>query len=59
MAGCSLIHCLAASSGDMFLLVIRSATSFWSAFFQLKFLMKVAAAPPVVYQAVRTILLRV
>src|SRR6266404_5325163 len=52
------IHCLAASSGVMFLFVIASATEFWSWLAHLKFLMNVAASPPVSMNFVRTILLR-
>src|SRR5258706_11128459 len=52
------IHCFAASSGVMFLFVIASATEFWSWLAHLKFLMNVAASPPVSMNFVRTILLR-
>ena len=47
----------AAASGVMPLLVIASATEFWSAFVQLKFLIIVAASPPLVLNLVLMILL--
>src|SRR5205085_2791311 len=58
VSGCSSIHCFAASSGDMFLLVMRSATSFWSVLPHLKFLMNVAALPAEFIHSVRTTLFR-
>src|SRR4029079_10790967 len=56
--GFASIHCFAASSADSFLFVMASATEFWSALPHLKFLMNVAASPPLAIHSVRTILLR-
>jgi hypothetical protein len=50
---------LAASSSDIFLFVMRSATSFWSLLPHLKFLMNVPAAPALSSHFVWTILFRV